>query len=189
MAFAELRTFFDPALVLPIGDKEYRIPQPNAEAGLRIKQLFAAKILSSATELEHIMELFGAEWVPDIQQVPVLNPITGEPVVDDDGNPVTEEQDHGMWSGGVWSEMVADGVSWEEMMHAGRTALMDIGMGRVVAEQHWVDGIVPTLDIDFEDIDGQIPDDSGNPRPAEPEPNRAARRAAAKKGKKKSGKR
>lgn len=39
MAFDELREFFDPALVLPIGGVEYRVESPTAREGLRLRLL------------------------------------------------------------------------------------------------------------------------------------------------------
>ncbi|MBY4571253.1 hypothetical protein ACN95_14630 [Gordonia sihwensis] len=169
-AFADLADFHDPDLYLTIRGKEYRIPQPNASVGLKIRQAFMSKVISDATELEFIADILGAHWEPDVQTVTVLDPMTGEPVLDADGNPVVEEQDHGTWVGGVWSQMDADGVGWEELMHAGRTALIDVGMGRLTAETHWRTGLVASLDGAGSE---------GNPLPAKPEPNRAARRAKA----------
>ncbi|UQE74191.1 hypothetical protein MYK68_15885 [Gordonia sp. PP30] len=176
-AFADLREFHDPDLLLTINGKTYRIPSPSASEGLKIRQLFAAEMIGDATELDHIAKILGAQWQPDVQQVPVLDIVTGDPVLDEAGEPVIEERDLGTWSGGVWSEMDADGVSWEEIMHAGRTALIDVGMGRVVAETHWVAGMAPAMDLP--EIDEIPEDDPGNPRPVEP--NRAARRAKNKK--------
>ncbi|AKJ72111.1 putative tail assembly protein [Gordonia phage GMA1] len=181
MALKNLRDFHDPDLVLTIGDHEYRIPQPSASKGLRIRQLFALQQIGDETELEHVADILGAEWVPHIVQVPVLNAITGEPVLDEAGEPTVEEQDHGEFRGGLWSQMDADGVTWEELMHAGRTALIDVGMGRTLAEAHWVRGLTPYVDGSAE----------GNALPQKPAPtpvegNRATRRAAAKSGPKKS---
>ena len=43
--------------------------------------------------------------------------------------------------GPVWDEMQADGVSWIEMMHAGRTALMYYGISPAIGETHWDRGL------------------------------------------------
>ena len=43
--------------------------------------------------------------------------------------------------GPVWDEMNADGVSWVETMHAGRTALMYYGISPSVGETHWEHGL------------------------------------------------
>ena len=172
-AFSDLADFHDPDLYLTIRGVEFRIPQPNASTGLKIRQAFAAKVITDETELDFIAQILGATWEPDIKQIVVLNPMTGQPVLDDDpesetyGKPLLEDVDQGSYVGGVWAEMDAAGVGWEELMHAGRTALIDVGMGRTVAEAHWLHGLVPTVD-------------SGNRLPAKPEPNREARRATKK---------
>lgn len=171
--FGDLAVFHDPNLHLTIRGKKYTIPQPNAKEGLRIRQLFGAQFLSDATEVEEIMKLLGADWVPEIRSAEVRDPMTGAPVLDDDGKPVIAEEDHGMWAGGLWDEMVADGVTWDELLHVGRTALIDVGVGRIAAEVHWKSGLTPTLP-DAEESEG-------NSLPAPPAPNREARRAAAKK--------
>lgn len=181
MAFDDLRTFHDPDLILPIGGKEYRITAPSASDGLRIRQLFAAQAIGDTTELAHIAKILGAHWEPDVKTIMVLDPVTGAPVLDDDpesdtyGEPILEEEDLGTYVGGVWGEMDADGVSWEEIMHAGRTALMDVGMGRIIAEAHWVRGLAPYL------ADGGAEGNSLPPKPETTSGNRATRRAAAKK--------
>lgn len=177
MALQELRDFHDPDLVLTIGGKEYRIPQPSASKGLRIRQLFAMQQIGDDTELDHVANILGAKWVENIVEVPVLHVMTGEPILDDNGEPLIEKQDHGEYVGGLWSEMDADGVTWEELMHAGRTALIDIGMGRTVATSHWVKGLAPYL------AEGAA---EGNALPLKPGPkpvegNRETRRAATKK--------
>lgn len=167
-AFSDLSEFHDPDLYLTIRGTEYRIPQPNASTGLKIRQAFAAKVITDSSELDFIAQILGATWVPDVKTIPTLDPMTGQPVLDDDGNPLVEEVDQGTYTGGVWGEMDAAGIGWEEIMHAGRTALIDVGMGRLVAEAHWMRGLAPVVD-------------EGNRLPAKPEPNRAARRATAKK--------
>lgn len=138
--FEDLRKFRDPDLILPIGGKEYRIKSPSALEGLRIRQLFAANVIGDESELEEIAKILGAVWVPSVRQVHSMNPMTGEPVLDDDGDPVVVEEDFGHFEGGVWSQMDADGVTWDEIMHAGRTALIDVGLGRIVAQAQWLSG-------------------------------------------------
>lgn len=165
MGFDDLSKFFTPGLALPIRGKTYTIPAPTAEEGLRIKLSFDNNLkMSDTTELEQIMRLLGAEWVPNEVDVPVID-AKDNIVVDDDGNPVMRTVDQGTYVGGIYSEMAADGLSWEEIMHAGRTALLDAGVGRTLAEVHWQTG-----------LRGQ-----GNPMPPEPGVNRKSRRAAAKK--------
>jgi hypothetical protein len=114
MGYRDLGEFFDPDLLLPINGKEYRIASPNAEAGLRLRTLFAAPdatTWSDDDELAEVMGLLGAT-----------------------------KNDDGEWVGGAWSEMAADGIAWPAIWHAGRTALMHFGMSPTLAEVHWVTG-------------------------------------------------
>ena len=148
MAFKDLREFFKPGIDLPVGDKVYHVPSPTAEQGLRLRMLFDdldAK-MSDADQMREIYQILGAEW----------NPATGK------------------YEGGVWSEMIADGVSWDELMIVGGTAVINYGMSEELAEKYWASGGV---------VDGaSTPAESeGNSKPAPPEPNRAARRAKPKK--------
>lgn len=177
MGFKDLSEFLQPGLVLPIRGKNYTIPAPSAEEGLRLHLLFQDPNTSytDSGELREIMKLLGAEWTPNLVTVDVHDPITGEPVLDDKGEPVTTEIDRGTYSGGVYEEMAADGLSWPEIMHAGRTALFDAGQGRTIAELMWTQ--TGTLDS------GNLrPPTEGEPEAMEPgvaaeTGNRAQRRA------------
>lgn len=138
--FEDLRKFRDPDLILPIGGKQYRIKSPSALEGLRIRQLFAANVIGDESELAEIAKILGAHWVPDVRSVHSMDPVTGEALLDGDGDPIVVEADFGHYEGGVWSQMDADGVTWDEIMHAGRTALIDVGLGRIVAQAQWLSG-------------------------------------------------
>ena len=181
MGFKDLSEVLDPGLKLPIRGKIYTIPAPSAAEGLRLRMLMndPTTDFTDAGEIEEIMKLLGAEWEPNLVEVDVFDQATGLPVIIDDkddpkhGQILTREIDHGTWKGGVWQEMSDDGLSWQEIMHAGRTAMVDIGQGRTMAELMW----------------GFTGDDSA-PFPPKPEgesvadppaPNRAARRAKGKK--------
>ncbi|QFG13451.1 tail assembly chaperone [Gordonia phage Powerball] len=175
MGFQDLSEFFTPGLQLPIRGKTYTIPAPSAQEGLRLRMLFSTTNfgLSDEAETAEIMKLLGAEWKPNIVSIPLIDPTTGAPAVDDKGNELTHEMDQGTYEGGVFQEMSDDGLTWPEIMHAGRTAMLDIGVGRTLAEVHWQTGLAD--------------DDSGNPLPPKPGeipdpefPNRAAKRAAKK---------
>jgi hypothetical protein len=139
VAYDNLRKFFDPALKLPIGDVEYRIPQPNARDGLRLRMLFIdpSTVLDARGESEEIMRVLGATWEPDVHTVPVRDPRTGKQLTDGAGAPVTTIVDRGTWVGGVYQQMVDDGVSWPEIIHAGRTALLHYGFSERAAENEW----------------------------------------------------
>lgn len=176
MGFQDLSEFFTPGLELPIRGKTYVIPSPSAEDGLRLHMLLhnPGVALTDEGELKEVMKLLGAEWVPNMVEVDLTNPETGSTLFDDDGQVVTAEVDYGTYKGGIYQQMVDDGLSWPEIMHAGRTALLDAGLGRATAEANWTIG----------------KGDSGNPLPPQPGevefPNRAAKRAGAKAAKKAS---
>lgn len=107
----DLAEFFDPDLHLPIRGKTYTITSPTAAEGLRLRLLIndeSAPVHISA-EVAEIMKLLGA----------TLNEATGE------------------YEGGLWGEMNADGLSWEEVFHAGQTALMHFAVSPAVAEINW----------------------------------------------------
>ncbi|QFP97046.1 tail assembly chaperone [Gordonia phage Suerte] len=155
MGFQDLSEFFTPGLQLPIRGKIYTIPAPSAQEGLRLRMLFSTTNfgLSDEAETAEIMKLLGAEWKPNIVSIPLIDPTTGAPAVDDKGNELTHEMDQGTYEGGIFQEMSDDGLTWPEIMHAGRTAMLDIGVGRTLAEVHWQTGLAD--------------DDSG--KPAAPE--------------------
>ena len=171
-----------PGISLPIRGKTYFIPAPTGEDGLRLTMLMAdpGTTFTDYGELTEIMRLLGAEWVPQPVSVDLHDPETGLPVLDADGQIVTVQKDRGHWSGGVYQQMIDDGLSWQEISHAGRTALIDVGQGREIAERTWE----------------MVGDDAGNPLPPTPEEtpmegaqvvaterteNRATRRAKGKK--------
>ena len=178
MGFQDLSEFFTPGLQLPIRGKTYTIPAVNAADGLRLRLLFSDPTVSLTDEgeLKEIMTLLGAEWVSKVETVNLTDPNTGVLMIDDEtGKVMTAEVDRGSYQGGVYQEMADDGLSWDEIMHAGRTAMLNAGMGRTVAEVHWETGLAD--------------DASGNPLPPDPGaaeqpvefPNRAAKKTAPKK--------
>lgn len=139
MAFKDLREFLNSDIELPIGGNVYRIPSPTAEEGLRLRMLFVNpdEAMGDAEELAEMARLLGAHWEPNLVEVPVYDPVSMYPVLDDQGEPVTRTADRGSYVGGTWSAMVADGVTWPELDHAARTALMHFGVGAMVAEMNW----------------------------------------------------
>lgn len=60
--FEDLRTFFDPDLLLPVGGTEYRIPCPTAEEGLALKaRLLSQTPIGDEEELQILQNLCGSE--------------------------------------------------------------------------------------------------------------------------------
>ena len=121
----DLREFYDPSFSLPINGKTYTIPSPNAHDGVRLRMLFADPDAQFVDD-DHVAEvaqLFGARWVDTETHQPVAHAAEGE------------------WHGGVWSQMIDDGVDWKSLMHAGTTALMHFGIGAQLAEVFWETGL------------------------------------------------
>lgn len=107
----DLRTFYDPHLHLPIDGTTYTVNAPGAELGRRIEQYFRdpATILSDEEQIAVTAELFGA----------------------------THDPETGTFTGGVWSKLVDDGISWPEIMRAGVTALIHYGRSEHSAAVYW----------------------------------------------------
>lgn len=60
--FEDLRTFFDPDLLLPVDGTEYRIPCPTAEEGLALKaRLLSSTKIEDAEELRMLEKICGPE--------------------------------------------------------------------------------------------------------------------------------
>lgn len=140
--FPDLREFFDPALLLTVNGTEYRIEAPVVSEHLRIRKFF----ISADTELsdeQHMVEnlkLLGGSLDPDT----------------------------GVVTGGVAEQMVSDGVSWDELMHVGSTAMVHFALGEEAAALFWANGSAAL---------------SAPPEPEKAAPSKAApaRRAPAKK--------
>lgn len=169
MGFQDLSEFFNPGISLPIRGKTYDIPEPSAPDGLRLMQLVAANGLDGNTETREALKLLGAEWVVEDEELPVFDPESGHQLTDAEGEPVTRTVKMGRWAGGVYDEMSADGLSMDEILHAGITALVKTAQGIEKAEEFWNErGIVAKAVA------------SGNPVPPTAGANRAQKRAAVK---------
>lgn len=128
-----LDELFDDALELPIKGKVYRVPSPSGEDGLKVQ-----RITSVAVQL-----LAGGKDI-------------NTEVLDDD----EERSLHQMCLGPVYEELLADGVGWAWLRHAGLTAMIWIANGQDAAAKYWAA--------------------AGDP--SRLAPNREARRAAKKSG-------
>lgn len=169
MGFQDLSEFFNPGISLPIRGKTYDIPEPSAPDGLRLMQLVAANGLDGNTETREALKLLGAEWVVEDEELPVFDPETGRQLTDDDDEPVTRTVKMGRWAGGVYDEMAADGLSMDEILHAGITALVKTAQGIEQAEKFWNERGIAAKAVA-----------SGNPVPPSLGANRAEKRAAVK---------
>lgn len=96
----DLREFHDPHLHLPIAGKTYTVHAPTADLGLRIKRHTSSGVADPKQEVAFVAELLGATYDPETDEM----------------------------SGGLWDEMNADGVPYDEILHVGNTALAHYGV-------------------------------------------------------------
>lgn len=166
----DLSRLHKPGLTVTFDGHEYTMPPVMADRGLRLRMQMndPTTVYTDDGELREIMALFGAQWVPNNVEIDVMHPDTGVPMVDDKGEIVTTTVDHGEYRGGVYDELRANGVAWDDIMRIGKYVMIHTGLGEVFADA-WM---------------ASEADPSGNPPPpetGEPEfPNREAKRAASK---------
>lgn len=118
MAFQDLDEFFDSSLRLPIRGVEYVIESPDAETGL-----WAQRLLETAVKAKRN----GGE----------LDETDAEKLVLSDAD---ERSMYERLLGAAFDQMVADGVPWEYLKHAGVTALMWAAGNVEAAEKYWASG-------------------------------------------------
>lgn len=135
--FEALDELLDDALELPVPGRDgkkrtYRIPSPSAEDGLRIQRItmFAARLMGDGEDPD-------TEVLDDEQERDIIADALGP----------------------AQAEMVADGVDWAWLRHAGLTAVIWVSQGPDAAGMWWRAAGDPTRLV---------------------APNRAERRAAAK---------
>ena len=175
MGFQDLNEFFTPGLPLPINGKTYLIPEVSAADGLRLLQLIAMNALDATTEQREALKLLGAEWTVDEVEVPTFDEATGKQAVKTvDGKQVevTRKEKIGKWSGGLFDEMSADGLTMDQIVHAGVTSIVKAAKGMKAAEEHWAAGLAVQVE--------RAEDSAGNPQPPAAGANRAKKRAAKK---------
>lgn len=107
---------FDDTLSLPIGDRVYVVPAPDAELGLWCQRMISAGLMIQA-----------GQTPPD--NMPALTL--------DDGD---EEALYRRMLGDTYNELINDAVSWPRIQLIGQTALLWIGSGRPLAEEFWNSG-------------------------------------------------
>jgi hypothetical protein len=113
VAFNDLDDFFDDALRLPIGGKEYVITV-SAQAGMRYQKLFALVVAANAGATLSTDELAELD-LSDENEKDVFLAVLGP----------------------AYEEMVADGVTWPKIKHAAATAFMYAAGDKKLAEQVW----------------------------------------------------
>lgn len=105
----DLREFHDPNLHLPIRGKDVIIPSPTANEGLRIKRHMYEGGSTPQDEVRMIATIFHADYDEDTDEI----------------------------HGGVWDELNDMGLSLQEVMHVGNTALAHFGVGEAFGEFWW----------------------------------------------------
>ncbi|MFI1677066.1 MULTISPECIES: hypothetical protein [unclassified Streptomyces] len=113
--FAVLEEFQDDALTLPVrlSDglvKEFRIPSPSAEDGLKVQKLMeqGARMADSGTPMD-------AEVLDDAQELDLFQTALGSAYV----------------------ELMGAGLDWSRVRHVAMTAVMWITAGLEMAEKYW----------------------------------------------------
>lgn len=114
MGFKDLDEFLKPYIELPIGGKVYKVMSVDAATGL-----WCQRMMHVATTAYAGLEVSEAD--------------AGSLVLDDD-------QERNLYQrvlGATYDEMVADGLPWEWIKHAGTTAFMWAAGNREQAEAFW----------------------------------------------------
>lgn len=108
--FEALDELFDDSLELPIEGKTYKIPSPSGETGLQVQRIttVAVQLLAGGTPAD-------AEHLDDDEERDLLQ----------------------MCLGPVYDQLLADGVSWPWIRHAGLTAMFWITAGIDEALAFW----------------------------------------------------
>jgi hypothetical protein len=113
----DLDEFFDPSLRLPIRGKTYVVESPDAKTGLRVQRLLTTGVVAAAGGEVSQEDLDSLE-LDDKAELDLYLGLLGS----------------------TYDEMVADGLPWEMIKHAGGTAMMWVAFGIEAAERFWEDG-------------------------------------------------
>ena len=105
----DLREFHDPNLHLPICGEDVIIPTPTADEGLRIKRHMYAGDSTPQDEMRMIATILKADYDPKSDTM----------------------------SGGLWDHLNRMGLSLQEIIHVGNTALAHFGVSAEFGEFWW----------------------------------------------------
>lgn len=105
----DLRDFYDPALTLTVGGKEYRIEPPSQKQTLAVRAVIT-----------------GAAKVPDREYLDRIFALLG----------ATRGVD-GAFTGGLVDQMNADGLAWAEVMRVAETAALHYGDSEAEGRSWW----------------------------------------------------
>jgi hypothetical protein len=150
--FADLDSFFEDCLELPIRGKVYRIAPAGYKLGLLCSRLVmageeartgkirdsTAAVLDDEEETALYERLLGHNpTLPGTGKPAVRDETTGEILEDavpDDPNPDYDP------SRDVWEELIRDGIDWQRIQHVGSTAMIWTALGKIPALGYWQSG-------------------------------------------------
>lgn len=177
MGFSDdLSEYLDPFLHLTIRGKVWDIPTASAIAAVRLQQLMHAGGMTAEDEAREALRLFGATWKTETVTIPVMfDPKTGKlmgtQLTDDEDQPVFRHTEIGGWSGDLYDEMSAAGISHDEIEIAANTLLSHTVFGLQAAEHYWDSRRNAPRPPDADSQDSE-----GNQEPPQTGANRATRR-------------
>lgn len=115
MGFRDLDEFFRPSLKLPIRGKVYEVQSPDAETGLWAQRLMSSATRAAKDGAELTEEQASSLMLDDAQEADLYKRLLGD----------------------AFQEMLDDKVNWEQMKHAGMTALIWSAGNTQAAEEFW----------------------------------------------------
>jgi len=110
----DLAEFFDPTLRLPIRGKVYVVESPDAKTGIHVQRLMTTGVLASSGA-EVSQDRLDELELDDADEIDLYKRLLGP----------------------AYDEMLADGLPWAIVKHAGVTAFMWVAYDRDSAERFW----------------------------------------------------
>lgn len=109
MILDDLHQSYKPGMTATIGKHTYRVEAPSAKDGLRLKLMLSdAEAAAEFDPMAEINTIFGGE-------------------IDADGIP----------QGGLWDDLDTNGVTLDEAVHLGMTAIHYFAFGAESAREYW----------------------------------------------------
>jgi hypothetical protein len=163
MPFEDLAAFIAPGLDLPIGGKTYSVPEPGVKEGLYLQA-----IVDTGESLAISAAIASAEN----RRARRGGGAAGSVVTDSNRVILSDSEERTVYQlalGSVYDEMVADGVSWPRLKHAGMTAVICWTRGLESAERYWAgygQGKAQAAEGGSPTSSGTPPEDPSTPLPA-----------------------
>ncbi len=132
MAFTDLAAFIAPGLELPIDGKTYLVPEPGIKEGL---------YLQAIVDTGESLAISAAITSAENRRTRRAQGDRGPSVVTDANrailNDAEERTVYQLALGSAYDDMVADGVTWPRLKHAGMTAVVRWTRSLEAAERFW----------------------------------------------------